>query len=123
MANVDGELHPAEKKILVALFKSIGVTPDEEVELRTKKSLEKMFEEMKSKQAKNILIDVLAMIAEADGKYVQSEIQFIQRASKRLNLDISNHPFFKGSGQLDMEKVHQNVEAIIDNINLSVPFS
>ncbi|MBF0352341.1 MAG: TerB family tellurite resistance protein [SAR324 cluster bacterium] len=116
MARADGELHPSEKKVLTALFNSIDVTDDEQKLIRQKSSVEKMIQEVTSNDAKNALVDVLALVAGADGVFEDKEKDFITKIMKRVGMNPNEHPYFKAGGQLDIDKIKGNVKNIINNI-------
>ena len=42
MAHADGQMHPAEKKVLIAVFKAAKVTPEEQKLIQGRSSLEEM---------------------------------------------------------------------------------
>lgn len=116
MAMADGEMHPNEKKVLVALFNSIGVTPEEQEKLRSKSSIGALMKEVQSEEARLALVDVLALVAGADGKFEDEEKHFIFRVMKKLNMDPNDHPYFEGGTNLDMKKIRSNINAIINKI-------
>ena len=55
LAHADGEMHPSEKKVLIALFRAAKVTPEEQEQIRRHTSLEEMMEEINSDEAKKAL--------------------------------------------------------------------
>ena len=116
LALSDGEMAPPEKKILFTLFKQIHVTKEEQIQMKKKTSLEQMMKEITSDVAKNALIDTLALVAGADGKFEKEEKIFIMRIMKRLEMDPHNHPYFKDGNKLDIHTVRTNVRSIIENV-------
>jgi len=116
MATADGELDPVEKKVLIALFNTLKVTAEEQAELKEKGSLEALIKEVTSEEAKNALVDVLALVAGADGDFADEERTFITSVMKRLGMDPSAHAYMKEGGDLDLGKINKNVKAIITNI-------
>ena len=63
MAHADGQMHPAEKKVLIAVFKAAKVTPEEQKLIQGRSSLEEMIREIKSDDAKTGLVDMMALVA------------------------------------------------------------
>ena len=113
MANMDGERHPAELKVLHALFKSIGVTDTERKLVSEKISLKTMLKEIESNEMREVLVDVLILVAAADGKFAKEEEEFIHRLMNHLRMNPQDHPFFK-DGSLDLEQVRKRVKDIIN---------
>jgi len=100
MANADNELHPVEKKVLISLYKTIKVTPEEQSRLSQKASVAELLQEIKSEEAQNALIDILIMVAGADGKFEKEEKVFIFRIMKSLEMNPSDHPAFQEKGTI-----------------------
>ena len=59
LAHADGEMHPSEKKVLIALFRAAKVTPEEQEQIRRHTSLEEMMEEINSDEAKKVVEGML----------------------------------------------------------------
>ena len=116
MASADGEFHPMEKKVLVALFKAMGVSPQEAESIRNKSSLETAIQDLQSEASKQILVDVLILVASADGIFDDDERTFIRRVMQRLHMPTDKHPYLKEGEQPDIENIRHNVRIIIENI-------
>ncbi|MBF0286201.1 MAG: TerB family tellurite resistance protein [SAR324 cluster bacterium] len=116
MAAADGELHPMEKKVLFALFKAIGVNNEELETIRQKLSLEDAIEGLKSEEGKQILIDVLVLVASADNIFEDEEREYITKVMHRLDMNPETHPYFASEDGLDLEEVRSSVRLIINNL-------
>jgi len=116
LAHADGEMHANEKKVLMGVFKTLEVTKEEQKVIRSKSSLADMLSEIKSKDAKNTLIDVLALVAGADGMFEDKEEIFIRKIMKRLGLKPEEHTYFKDGGKLDIKLVRSNFKTIMNSL-------
>ncbi len=116
MAAADGELHPMEKKVLFALFKAVGVNNAELEAIKQKVSLEEAILGLQSEEAKQILIDVLVLVASADNIFEDEEQEYITKVMHRLGMDPETHPYFASEEGLDLEEVRSSVRLIINNL-------
>ena len=116
LAHADSEMHPSEKKVLIALFRAAKVTPEEQEQIRRHTSLEEMIEEINSDEAKNALIDLLALIAGADGVFQEEEEELIKKVMKRVDITPEEHPYFKDGEGLDIALVRSNAKKILESI-------
>ncbi len=94
MAHADGQMHPAEKKVLIAVFKAAKVTGEEQELIRGRSSLEEMIQEIKTDDAKTGLVDMMALVAGADGVFEDEEKLLIKKVMKRVGIKPEDH----GSG-------------------------
>ena len=117
MANVDGQMHPEEKKVLIAIYKAAKITPDEQKQIRGHSSMEEMIEEIKTDDAKKALVDLLALVAGADGVFEEEEELFIKKVMKRVGITPEEHPYFKDSTKLDITLVRSNAKNILQAIS------
>ncbi len=116
LAHADGAMHPSEKKVLIALFRAAKVTSEEQEQIRRHTSLEEMMEEINSDEAKKALIDLLALIAGADGVFQEEEEELIKKVMKRLGIIPGEHPYFKDGEGLDIALVRSNAKKILESI-------
>lgn len=116
LAHSDGDMHPAEKKVLIATFKASAITPDEQVKMKSKSSLEEMLQEISSDDAKHALIDLLALVASADGKFEEEERVVMVKVMKKLGMDPDDYRFFKEGQELDVPAVRAAVMEILGEI-------
>ncbi len=120
LAHSDGDMHPAEKKVLIATFKAGSITPDEQAKMKGKSSLEEMLQEISSDDAKQTLIDLLALVASADGKFEEEERVVMVKVMKKLGMAPDDYRFFKEGQELDVPAVRAAVMEILSEIKTQV---
>ena len=119
MAHADGQMHPAEKKVLIAVFKAAKVTPEEQELIRGRSSLEEMIREIKTDDAKTGLVDMMALVAGADGVFEEEEKLLIKKVMKRIGITPEGHTYFQDENNLDIALVRSNAKKILQNITSS----
>ena len=119
MAHADGQMHPAEKKVLIAVFKAAKVTPEEQKLIRGRSSLEEMIREIKTDDAKTGLVDMMALVAGADGVFEEEEKLLIKKVMKRVGITPEEHTYFQDENNLDIALVRSNAKKILQNITSS----
>ena len=116
MAHADGQMHPAEKKVLIAVFKAAKVTGEEQELIRGRSSLEEMIQEIKTDDAKTGLVDMMALVAGADGVFEEEEKLLIKKIMKRVGIKPEEHTYFKDDTNLDIAMVRSNAKKILQNL-------
>ena len=116
MAHADGQMHPAEKKVLIAVFKAAKVTGEEQELIRGRSSLEEMIQEIKTDDAKTGLVDMMALVAGADGVFEEEEKLLIKKVMKRVGIKPEEHIYFKDDTNLDIAMVRSNAKKILQNL-------
>ena len=116
MAHADGQMHPAEKKVLIAVFKVAKVTPEEQKLIQGRSSLEEMIREIKTDDAKTGLVDMMALVAGADGVFEEEEKLLIKKVMKRVGITPEEHTYFQDENNLDIALVRSNAKKILQNI-------
>ena len=116
LARSDGDVADSEKKVLMTLFKAIGVTKEEQTAMKTKTSIGALLEEIQSDEAKSALVDTLALVAGADGVFEDEERAFITKVMTRIGMEPSAHPYFQDGGDLDIKTVRANVKQILESL-------
>ena len=116
LARSDGDVADSEKKVLMTLFKAIGVTKEEQAAMKTKTSIGALLEEIQADEAKNALVDTLALVAGADGVFEDEERAFITKVMTRIGMEPSAHPYFQDGGDLDIKTVRANVKQILESL-------
>ena len=116
LARSDGDVADSEKKVLMTLFKAIGVTKEEQAAMKAKTSIGSLLEEIQSDEAKSALVDTLALVAGADGVFEDEERTFITKVMKRIGMEPSEHPYFQDGGNLDIKTVRANVKQILESL-------
>ena len=119
MAHADGQMHPAEKKVLIAVFKAAKVTPEEQKLIQDRSSLEEMIREIKTDNAKTGLVDMMALVAGADGVFEEEEKLLIKKVMKRVGITPEEHTYFQDENNLDIALVRSNAKKILQNITSS----
>ena len=119
MAHADGQMHPAEKKVLIAVFKAAKVTPEEQKLIQDRSSLEEMIGEIKTDDAKTGLVDMMALVAGADGVFEEEEKLLIKKVMKRVGITPEGHTYFQDENNLDIALVRSNAKKILQNITSS----
>ena len=119
MAHADGQMHPAEKKVLIAVFKAAKVTPEEQELIRGRSSLEEMILEIKTDDAKTGLVDMMALVAGADGVFEEEEKLLIKKVMKRVGITPEEHTYFQDENNLDIALVRSNAKKILQSITSS----
>ena len=67
LGHYEREMHPAEKKVLMAMFKVASVTHEEHEKMKSNHSLDGMLKQLQSDDAKHTLVELMALVAGADG--------------------------------------------------------
>ena len=116
LARSDGDIADSEKKVLMTLFKAIGVTKEEQAAMKAKTSIGSLLEEIQSDEAKSALVDTLALVAGADGVFEEEERAFITKVMKRIGMEPSEHLYFQDGGNLDIKTVRANVKQILESL-------
>ena len=119
MAHADGQMHPAEKKVLIAVFKAAKVTPEEQKLIQGCSSLEEMIREIKTDDAKTGLVDMMALVAGADGVFEEEEKLLIKKVMKRVGITPEEHTYFQDENNLDIALVRSNAKKILQSITSS----
>ena len=119
MAHADGQMHPAEKKVLIAVFKAAKVTPEEQKLIQGHSSLEEMIREIKTDDAKTGLVDMMALVAGADGVFEEEEKLLIKKVMKRVGITPEEHTYFQDENNLDIALVRSNAKKILQSITSS----
>ena len=69
LAHAEREMHAAEKKILIAVFKAAAITPEEQKQMKENTSLEEMLKHIQSVEAKHALVELMALEGADDHPY------------------------------------------------------
>ena len=114
LGHYEREMHAAEKKVLIALFKAASVTHDEHEKMKSYHSLDQMLNQIQSKDAKHTLVELMALIAGADGVLQDEERTIIKKIMKRVGVT-DDHPYFDDDN-LDVVNVRANVGKILNSL-------
>ncbi|MDG1178742.1 MAG: TerB family tellurite resistance protein [SAR324 cluster bacterium] len=113
LAHAEREMHVAEKKVLIATFKAVAITPEEQEQMKANTSLEEMLKHIQSKEAKHALVELMALVAASDGVFEDEERVIIQKIMKRIGV-ADDHPYFDNNN-LDVPSVRANVGKILNS--------
>ena len=99
LVHAEREIHISEKKVLFATFKAAGITPEEQEKMKSNTSLEEKLKNIQSPEAKHALVELMALVAAADGDFEEEEKVIIKKINlnqkqtnlKRPNLQPQNH--------------------------------
>ena len=113
LAHAEREMHVAEKKVLIATFKAVAITPEEQVQMKANTSLEEMLKHIQSEEAKHALVELMALVAASDGVFEDEERVIIKKIMKRIGVE-DDHPYFDDNN-LDVPSVRANVGKILNS--------
>lgn len=119
MAHADGEMHPAEKKVLITTYRVAKVTPEEQKMIRSLSSLDEMLHKIRTDDGKKALVDLLALVAGADGVFEEEEEMLIKKIMHRVGISPEEHPYFKEGNSLDIATVRSNARNILQSLSAS----
>lgn len=119
LAHAEKDVHVAEKKVLIAVFKAAGITQEEQNKMKSNTSLEEMLKHIQSVEAKHTLVELMALVAASDGKFEDEECVIIKKIMKRVGV-ADDHPYFDDNN-LDVPSVRANVGKILNSIKTLAP--
>ena len=119
LAHAEKDVHVAEKKVLIAVFKAAGITQEEQNKMKSNTSLEAMLKHIRSVEAKHTLVELMALVAASDGVFKDEERDIIKKIMKRIGVS-DDHPYFDDNN-LDVPSVRANVGKILESIKTLAP--
>ena len=119
LAHAEKDVHVAEKKVLIAVFKAAGITHEEQEIMKSNTSLEEMLKHIQSVEAKHTLVELMALVAASDGKFEDEERVIVKKIMKRVGV-ADDHPYFDDNN-LDVPSVRANVGKILNSIKTLAP--
>ena len=114
LGHYEREMHAAEKKVLMAIFKAASVTHEEHEKMKSSHSLDGMLKQIQSVDAKHTLVELMALVAGADGVLKDEEKTIIKKIMKRIGVT-DDHPYFDDDN-LDVVNVRANVGKILNSL-------
>ena len=114
LGHYEREMHAAEKKVLMAIFKASSVTHEEHEKMKSSHSLDGMLKQIQSVDAKHTLVELMALVAGADGVLKDEEKIIIKKIMKRIGVT-DDHPYFDDDN-LDVVNVRANVGKILNSL-------
>tara|TARA_Y100001970_G_scaffold273252_1_gene371176 strand:- start:4480 stop:4890 length:411 start_codon:yes stop_codon:yes gene_type:complete len=113
LVHAEREIHQSEKKVLFAALKAAGITPEEQETMKSNNSLQEMLKNIQTPEAKHALVELMALVAAADGVFEEEEKVIIKKIMKRIDVS-DDHPYFNDDN-LDVKKVRANVGKILNS--------
>ena len=114
LGHYEREMNAAEKKVLMAIFKAASVTHEEHEKMKSNHSLDGMLNQLQSDDAKHTLVELMALVAGADGVLKDEERTIIKKIMKRVGVT-DDHPYFDDDN-LDVANVRANVGKILSSL-------
>ena len=114
LGHFESEMNAAEKKVLMAIFKAASVTHEEHEKMKSNHSLDGMLNQLQSDDAKHTLVELMALVAGADGVLQDEERTIIKKIMKRVGVT-DDHPYFDDDN-LDVANVRANVGKILSSL-------
>ena len=114
LGHFESEMNAAEKKVLMAIFKAASVTHEEHEKMKSNHSLDGMLNQIQSDDAKHTLVELMALVAGADGVLQDEERTIIKKIMKRVGVT-DDHPYFDDKN-LDIANVCANVGKILSSL-------
>ena len=119
LAHVEKDVHIAEKKVLIAIFKAAEISQEEQKIMKSNTSLEEMLKHIQSVEAKHTLVELMALVAASNGVFEDEERVIIKKIMKRIRV-ADDHPYFDDNN-LDVPSVRANVGKILNSIKTLAP--
>ena len=114
LGHYESEMNASEKKVLMAIFKAASVTHEEHEKMKSNHSLDGMLNQLHSDDAKHTLVELMALVAGADGVLKDEERTIIKKIMKRVGVT-DDHPYFDDDN-LDIANVRANVGKILSSL-------
>ena len=114
LGHYEREMQVAVKKVLMAIFKAASVTHEEHEKMKSSHSLDGMLKQLQSVDAKHTLVELMALVAGADGVLKDEEKTIIKKIMKRIGVT-DDHPYFDDDN-LDVVNVRANVGKILNSL-------
>ena len=114
LGHFESEMNAEEKKVLMAIFKAASVTHEEHEKMKSNYSLDGMLNQLQSDDAKHTLVELMALVAGADGVLQDEERIIIKKIMKRVGVT-DDHPYFDDDN-LDIANVSANVGKILSSL-------
>ena len=95
------------------------MTPEEQKLIQGRSSLEEMIREIKTDDAKTGLVDMMALVAGADGVFEEEEKLLIKKVMKRVGITPEEHTYFQDENNLDIALIRSNAKKILQSITSS----
>ena len=117
LAKIDNVVDPAEKKIFKIVCERFGIKIPELSEiLKESVSLKKSLNAIHSKEAKNILVNLIVLMVSVDGYVCDNQKKSIVKIIDTIGESTKDYFFFDKNGGLDLQLVIDNELKILSNL-------
>ena len=117
LAKIDKVVDPAEKKTFKIVCERFGIKiPDLKEILKESVSLRKSLNAIHSKEAKNILVNLMVLMVSVDGNVCDNEEKTIIKIMDSVGESAKDYFFFDKNGGLDLQMVADNELKILSNL-------
>ena len=117
LAKIDNVVDPAEKKIFKIVCERFGIKiPELREILKESVSLKKSLTAINSKESKNILVNLMALMVSADGNVSDNQKKSIVKIMDSIGESAKDYFFFDKDAGLDLQLVVDNELKILSNL-------
>ena len=117
LAKIDNVVDPSEKKTFKIVCERFGIKiPDLKEILKESVSLRKSLNAIHSKEAKNILVNLMVLMVSVDGNVCDNEEKIIIKIMDSVGESAKDYFFFDKNGGLDLQMVANNELEILSNL-------
>ena len=117
LAKIDNFIDPAEKKIFKIACERFGIKiPELREILKESVSLKKSLNAINSKEAKNILVNLMVLMVSVDGNVCDNKKKSIVKIMDNIGESAKDYFFFDKDGGLDLQLVIDNELKILSNL-------
>ena len=116
-AKINKVVDPAEKKTFKIVCERFGIKiPDLKEILKESVSLRKSLNEIHSKEAKNIMVNLMVLMVSVDGFVCDNQEKTIIKIMDSVGESAKDYFFFDKNGGLDLQMVADNELKILSNL-------
>ena len=117
LAKINNVVDPAEKKTFKIVCERFGIKiPDLKEILKESVSLRKSLYAIHSKEAKNILVNLMVLMVSVDGNVCDNQEKTIIKIMDSVGESAKHYFFFDKDGGLDLQLVVDNELKILSNL-------
>ena len=117
LAKISNVVDPAEKKTFKIVCERFGIKiPDLKEILKESVSLRKSLNAIHSKEAKNILVNLMVLMVSVDGNVCDNQEKTIIKIMDSVGESAKDYFFFNKNGGLDLQLVVDNELKILSNL-------
>ena len=122
LAKINNVLDPTEKKTFRIVCERFGIKiPDLKEILKESVSLRKSLNAIHSKEAKNILVNLMVLMVSVDGNVCDNQEKSIIKIMDNVGESAKDYFFFDKDGGLDLQLVVDNELKILSNLPSTHP--